>query len=120
MRKLSDYKGNDAIDLWADLLIPITSIMSDDKIANVVRSGMPKMTIAQTILKNHKEDAIEILTRISGEPVDGLNVIVQLISVLTEIGQNEAIKPFFGFAEQVSKDKKSSGSVTESTEAEEK
>lgn len=117
MKKLSDYKGNDAIDLWADLLIPMSSIMGDEKVANVVRSGMPKMMIAQTILKNHADDAVEILTRIAGEPVDGLNVIMQLISLLADIGQNDDIKSFFGYAEQVNKDSESGGSVTESTEA---
>lgn len=117
MKKLSDYKGNDAIDLWADLLIPFTNIMGDEKVANAIRSKMSTMMIAQAILRNHKEDAIEILTRISGEPVDGLNVVIQLISLLADIGQNDDIKSFFGYAEQVNKDSESGGSVTESTEA---
>lgn len=120
MRKLSDYKGNEAIELWADLLVPLTSIMGDTKVANAVHSGLPKTMIAQTILKNHSDDAVEILTRIAGEPVNGLNVIIQLIALLSDIGQSEEIKSFFGYAEQANMASESSGSPMENIEAEEK
>ena len=50
MKKLSDYKGDDAILLWADLLEPITAIISDKKVAVAVRSGKNKILIAKEII----------------------------------------------------------------------
>lgn len=120
MKKLSDYKGDEAIELWADLLEPLTIILSDDKVQNVIKSGKPKLIIAKEILKSHKTEATEILLRIDPEPINGLNIILRLIAVLADIGQNDEIKSFFGFAEQEQTENESFGSVTESTEAEEK
>lgn len=116
MKKLSDYKGDEAIELWADLLEPLTKILGDKKIQNVINSGKPKLLIAKEILKAHKKEATEILLRVDPEPIDGLNIIVRLVAVLADIGENEEIKTFFGFAEQEQTDTESGGSVTENTE----
>lgn len=120
MKKLSDYKGDEAIELWADLLEPLTVILGDKEVQKVVSSGMPKMLIAKTILKNHNKEAVEILLRVDPTPIDGLNIILRLISLLSDIGSNDEIKSFFGYAEQVKEENESSGSVTENTEDEEK
>lgn len=116
MKKLSDYKGDEAIDLWADLLDPLTDILGDKSVAEIVRSGRPKMTIAKEILKNHKSDAVKILLRIDDTPINGLNIVFRLVAVLSEIGESEEVKAFFGYAEQAKTAKEFSGSVTENTE----
>lgn len=116
MKKLSDYKGNEAIELWADLLDPLTMILTDDKIRKVVSGGKSKIEIAKEILKSHKDEAVEIMLRIDPEPLDGLNIILRLVALLADIGQNEEIKGFFGYAEQAQTESASSGSVTENTE----
>lgn len=120
MKKLSDYTGDEAIELWADLIDPIAIVLSDKKIAVTIKSGKPKMQIAKEILKDHKKEATEILLRIDPSPIDGLNIVLRLINLLTEIGENEDIKSFFGFAEQAKMNAASSGYVTESIEADEK
>lgn len=120
MKKLSDYKGDDAIELWADLLEPMGAIIADKEIAEVVQSGKPKLLIAKSILKNHSKDAESILLRIDPTPIDGLNIVLRLVMLIGEIGQSEELKSFFGFAEQVKTANESFGSVTENTEAEEK
>lgn len=120
MKKLSDYTGDDAIELWADLLDPLTRILSDKKVETIVKSGKSKLLIAKEILKSHKKDATEILLRIDPEPINGLNIILRLIALLTDIGQNEEIKSFFGYAAQAKTDSESSGFVMENTEEEEK
>lgn len=120
MIRLSDYKGEEAIELWADLLDPISKIFSDSDIAKVVKSGKSKVFIAQEILKKHKSEAEAILLRIDPEPLDGLNIVVRLIALLAEIGNNEEIAPFFGYVAQEKMEKESSGSAMENTEAEEK
>ena len=120
MKKLSDYKGDDAIELWADLLDPLIGILTDSKIRDVVQSGRPKIEIAKEILKDHKEEATEIMLRIDPEPINGLNIVLRLVNILADIGQSDEIKSFFGYAEQEQMESESSISVMENTEAEEK
>lgn len=119
MKKLSDYVGEDAIDLWLDLLEPLSVIATDNEIRKITRSGKPKLLIAKTILKAHRKEAIEIMERIDPEPINGLNIISRLIAIITEIGENKELKSFFGYAVQAKTEKESSISVTENIEAEE-
>lgn len=119
MRRLSDYKGDDAIELWADLIEPVTSIIADKEIKTVVQSGESKMKIASTVLKKHKAEAEKILLRIDPEPLDGLNIVLRLCTLLMEMGENEEIKSFFGYAEQAKTDSAPIGSQSENTEVEE-
>lgn len=119
MKKLSDYKGDEAIVLWGDLLEPLSAIFSDKKIAKVVNSGKSKIEIAKVILKNHPSEAEDILLRIDDTPIDGLNIILRLVALLADIGQNEEIKSFFGYAEQAKEGLTPSGFPTENTEEEE-
>lgn len=118
MKKLSDYKGEEAIELWADLIEMVAPIFTDNSIKEIVRSGKPKIEIAKAILAKHKSDAVKILLRIDPTPIDGLNVVIRLIELLNEIGKDETLTSFFGFAEQT--DNESSGFLTENTGAEEK
>lgn len=120
MKKLSDYKGEDAIELWAELIDPLTVILSDPKIKKAMDSGKTKLDIAKVVLKLHKKEALEILQKIDPAPVDGLNVVFRLVALLADIGQNEEITSFFGYAGQVKTDSASSGSATVNIEAEEK
>lgn len=117
MKRLSDYKGDDAIELWADLLESITKILSDKAVADTVKGGKPVLMIAREILKTHKNDATKILLRIDNSPINGLNILLRLAGLIEEISESEEIKSFFGFpVPSVKTDNGSSGSVTESTE----
>ena len=120
MKKLTDYVGDEAIELWADLLEPLTTILGDKKVVEVIQSGKPKMLIAKEILKEHSDEAKEILLRIDDTPINGLNIVVRLVAVLADIGQSEEIKSFFGYAEQAKTGNGSSGSPTENIKVVEK
>lgn len=119
MKKLSDYNGDEAIELWADLLDPLTIILTDENVRNVIRSKKSKIEIAKTLLKNHKSEVITIMLRIDSTPIDGLNIVTRLIALLSDIGSNEEIKSFFGYAEEVKTDSESSGLHMVNTEAKE-
>lgn len=119
MKKLSDYKGDEAIELWADLLEPLTTILTDENVRNVIKSGKSKIEIAKTLLKDHKSEVITIMLRIDSTPIDGLNIVTRLIALLSDIGSNEEIKSFFGYAEEVKTDSESSGLHMVNTEAKE-
>ena len=120
MKKLSDYQGDEAIELWADLLEPMTEIFTNEKVRDVIQSGKPRVIIANVIMHECKKEAVEILERIDPEPINGLNVITRIVGILAEIGQNAEVKSFFGYAVQGQTDSESSGLPTENTEGEEK
>ena len=119
MKKLSDYEGEEALDLWADLLDPFIQIVGDEKIASMLRAKKPPIVTAREICKTYKAEAIQILTRIDPTPVNGLNVLIRLASIIKEVGNDPTVKSFFASAPEERKDETSSGSVTESIEEEE-
>ena len=117
MKRLSDYTGNDAIELWADILDPLTAILGDGKVRAAIQSKVSALTIAKVILENRSKEAESILTRIDDTPINGLNILTRLIALLADIGSSDDVKGFFGFAEQEKTVKESSGSPTESIKA---
>lgn len=119
MKTLSDYKGEEALELWADLLEPLTNIFSDSKVEKVIKQGKPPLIIAKTIIKHHANDAMAILERIDPTEIDGLSVVIRLVSIINEIGNNSEMKAFFGFAVEGTSNS-TSGSATESTKAKKK
>lgn len=116
MKRLSDYKGEEALNLWVDLLEPITNIFADKEMITAFKSGKPKMLVAKDLLSKHREDAEKILLRIDDTPLNGLNVLTRLVAIIVDIGENEDIKPFFASAVQGKMENESSGSPTENTE----
>lgn len=117
MRKLSDFKDEEAIELWADLLDPLTVIFGDEGFAKLSKQKKPILEQAKYILKNHKKEAIEILTRIDpDEPIDAISVITRTLAIFSEIGQRKELGSFFGSAEQATPENGPSGSRTASTE----
>ena len=119
MKKLSDYKGEEAIELWADLLDPFIDIVGDKKIAGMLRSKMPPVLVARDIIKNYRTQVEQILLRIDDTPINGLNILIRLVSVLSEIGKDPTIQSFFVSVPEDKKEKNSSGSVMENTEEKE-
>ena len=120
MKKLSDYKGEDAIELWADLLEPLSAMFTNPKVIEVYKDkGASVMSKAKAILKECKSETIQFLERVDETPVDGLNILIRLVQLLAELEEDESLKGFFEFAGQEKTESVSSGSVTESTEGSE-
>lgn len=117
--KLSEIKGEKAIEVFADLLEPIGKIVADEEVQKVVSSDKPKVVIIKTLLKKHKKEVIEMMAILDGVPVKKYEVnfitlplkLVELLNdeelmkVFTLLGQDVALKRF--------------GSATENTEAKE-
>ena len=116
MKRLSDYKGEDAILLWADLLEMFTKILADKEIADSFRNKAPALISAKLIMEKHPKEAIDILLRIDDTPIDGINFLTRLLSLLAEIGQDQNMKDFFGFSAEENKEMMPTGSAMESTE----
>ena len=119
MKRLSDYKGEEAIELWADLIDPLTVFFKDEELISAVKGKAP-IFIAKEMLKSHKTEALEIMLRIDPTPIDGMTVLMRLAGLLADIGRNKEIMRFFASVEQETSESASSGSAMESTEDGEK
>lgn len=115
MKTLSDYKDEEAIELWADLLEPVSHILQNKEFTSGLK-GKSYIVMAKEILKEYRTETAEILKRISGETVDGMNILLTLVNLLADIGRNKEIISFFGSAAQEISESESSGSDTENTE----
>lgn len=100
MKKLSDYKGDEALELWGDLMEPIMTMLADDEVQKIYKSGKPKVFIATELLKMHKKEVSQILLRIDPTPLDGMNVVIRLVGLLTDFSTVPEIASFFESAGQ--------------------
>lgn len=116
--KLSEYKGEQALDMLADLIEPAAAIMADKEIANSVRANLPKIKIVKMAIKNHKSEVIEILAILDGEDPKEYAAKVTLFTLpakLLEIFNDPKLMSLFTLQGQRT-DETTSGSATESTE----
>lgn len=115
MRKLSEIKGEDAMDVLADLIEPLSEFATDKTFIAMVRANK-RMPAIQYALKTHKKALIRALAIIEGENPDDYNPsILKLPAMLVELFNDPELIALFPSAEPVT----SSGSVTESIEDEE-
>ena len=114
--KLSDYKGEEALDIIVELLEPITKIMSDREIAEAYQK-VSKLEAIKIAIKNHKTEVIEILAILDGEAPEEyeVNIFTLPVKILQILNDPELIK-LFG-SQGLMGGAKSSGSVLENIEA---
>lgn len=94
--KISEYKGEEAIDLLADLIAPATRILSNPQLALAVKNGKNKLEIARLIMKADKKATMEILALLAGVPVDEYECTVpSILKQLLEILSDEDLMSFF-------------------------
>ena len=117
MKRLSDYQGEEAIELWGDLLIPIVDIVGDPDIGNMLRSKTPVIKTAQAMIKSYSKQVCQILLRIDPTPINGVNILTRLVGILTEMMQDETIQDFLLSHAGAEKEETSTGPATETTEA---
>lgn len=118
MKKLSEYKDEEALDMLADLIDPVVNIFGDKEVADYYRSGV-MLKAVQISIKKHKNDVINMLSILEGVPREEYHCnLLTLPKVLLNIFNDPELTSFF--EEQSEKDSETpSGSVTENTEDEE-
>lgn len=112
-------KNNEmALDTFADILLPLSNIMSDVGISKVYKDKENGGMIAavRAAIKTHKEDVIEILATLDGVPVDEYEVSVMSlpIKVIALLNDPEVQRAFSGQGQK--KEAASSGSATGNTQ----
>ena len=112
--KLSEYQGEAALDLLADLIEPAGEIMSDKEIGEVFKDNRFK-AIGMAI-KNHKKAVMKILATMDGVPVEEYkcNVLTLPVKILELLNDPELIQ-LFQYQGQTG-DANSSGSASVNTE----
>ena len=112
--KLSEYQGEAALDILADLIEPVGEIMTGKEIGEVFKKNRFK-AIGMAI-KNHKKAVMQIMATIDGVPVEEYkcNVFTLPVKIL-ELLNDPDIVQLFTYQGQTG-DANSSGSASENTE----
>ena len=112
--KLSEYQGETALDVLADLIQPAGEIMSDKEIGEVFKEN--RFRAIGLAIKNHKKAVIQIMAAMDGVPVDEYkcNVFTLPVKIL-ELLNDPALVQLFTYQGQTG-DANSSGSASENTE----
>lgn len=112
--KLSEYHGEAALDILADLIEPAGEIMSDKEIGEVFKEN--RFRAIGLAIKNHKNAVMQILATMDGVPVEEYkcNVFTLPVKILELLNDPELIQ-LFTYQGQTG-DANSSGSASENIE----
>lgn len=114
--KLSDYKGEEAIDLLADLLTPIVTIYNDEEFRKAVDEQKTNLEIVQLLLKMHKKEVLLMMALIDQEDPETYEPsIFGLPYKLMEIMNMPEVSMLF-LSQGQKEGLENSGSATENTE----
>lgn len=114
--KLSDYKGEDGIDLLADLLPDIIKIYENKDFCEAVENSKNNLEIVQILLKMNKKEILHMMAMIDQEDPETYNPsFFGLPFKLIEIMKMPEIAMLFSLQSQKI-DNENSGSATENIE----
>ena len=112
--KISEIRGEYAIDVLADLLDPITEIASDPVVREFILKN-DRMGTIKVVLKNHKKQVLSILAMLDGEDVETYKPsLAEIPMKILEFFNDPVFAPFFASQGQKQAGTRS-GSATENT-----
>ena len=116
MKKLSEYKNEEALDLLADILDPVANIFADKEFVKNLQAS--RMSAIKYVIKNHKESILSILARLEGVPVEEYQcTIFTLPVILVNMINDPDLMDFFK-SQGLKIEEESSGSAMENTKDE--
>lgn len=120
--KLSEYRGDDALEVLAELLEPAVEILADADIAAAWRDKNPNKTRGQKQLKavsiaikKHKEAVIAILAALDHETPDEYREKINVVTLpkkLLEVLNDKDLRTFFILQEQTGDEPSCSASAS--------
>ena len=112
--KLSEYQGEAALDILADLIEPAGEIMTDKEIGEVFKKN--RFRAIGLAIKNHKKAVMQIMATIDGVPVEEYKCnVFTLPAKILELLNDPDIVRLFTYQGQTG-GANSSGSASENTE----
>ncbi len=113
MKRLSDYTGEEAIEIWADIIDPAMVIIEDEEVQKYTTGkGISIKDAVKVILKKYRKEAMEILNRINDKPLNGASSFPALTVFVSELVFGDNVKAFSRSSEQEKPEDESSGSAT--------
>ena len=117
--RLSEIKGEDALDVIAEILEPAATILADAEVKAVIDARKPYIIIAKTILSRQKKAILEVLAVLNRkDPKEFkpslIELPIMLIHLLEDIAENQELMSLFQ-SQNPMMGSVSSGSVTENT-----
>ena len=79
--RLSDYKGEAALDKLAEIIEPLTTILADPKMQEIAKEKGAMIKYASPMLKDHKKEVIEVLAALDNEPVETYKEKITLMTL---------------------------------------
>ena len=84
--RLSEYKGEEALDVLADIIEPLANIIADEEIQKLNKqANTPLIAMVKPAIKNHKKDLIEILARLENQPVEQYEKNMSLLTLPKQV-----------------------------------
>lgn len=111
--KLSEIRGEKAIEVIADLIDPLAGIATDPKCANLFKGDMKKGETPRQagirnlrakipyLLKAHSAEVISILSTLNGVPGESLNVFSITKGIIDMLSDKELMELFTSAAPNV-------------------
>ena len=115
MKRLSEYKDEEALDLLADILSPTVEIMQDEAVQKFFNKGDENMTVADVVtlvIKTHKKAVMQIMAALEGVPSEEYHCnIFTLPAQLMQVVNDPDLRAFFALQGQTDS-ASTSGSAT--------
>lgn len=121
---LSDFQDEEALDLLADIIEPVGTILEDKEIAKIYEEGTKsgnfgiklKLKLVSVMIRNHKREMIEILAKLDKKDVADYHCnVLSLPGALLSLINDPLMMDFF-VPQAQKKGETSFGPVTENTE----
>lgn len=115
MKKIPEYRDEEALDLLADIMEPAMVIFADPDVRKAFENEHI-IKAARVAIKAHKRQIMEILARLEGVPVEEFHCnVLTLPARLMEILSNQELIGFFTEQAQNPSLSVVSGPATENT-----
>ena len=116
--KITEYRGDDALDLFVDILDPVSNIISDKTFELLIKTCKDRKKIIKYVLKQHKKDIMQIMARLDNEEYEEYVKKVNIFTFpkkLMELFEDRELLDFFA-SQGLMMGNEFSGSVTGNTE----
>jgi len=120
--RLSDFKGEEAIEVFAEIVEPLSMIIGDKEIQELAKNKVMPVKYVKPALKNHKKEIIKVLSILNRkdekEFEKELNLLNLPMMIVELINDPEVQNLFHSQGQIISTSSAYSGSAMENIEAE--
>lgn len=115
--KLSDIKGERALDALVELIDPVTLICVDEVIVNTYKSDAPRIKLVKELVSRHKKEVLQILAILNEQDPNTYEPsLIELPKMVFDLINDEELMSLFHSQGQMM-ESESFGSALENGEA---